>query len=128
MSPLFTPHMAPKVRSERIMRAPKLIPQMPCTARLSGFIMQRCSPMDTRVMAHLPGVPGKGTSTKVTDLATICACHNCHRLLDQPSPSEREALHKFDAAVQNQLLRALVETHAYLLAAEIIVVPGGEIV
>lgn len=125
---LMAPHMAPKCRSERIMSAPKLILQMPCTLRISGFIGQKCSGMDTRVMAHLPGVGGKGMSTKVTDLAAVCGCENCHRLLDQPSPSESKALHQYDAAVQNQLLRALVETQSYLLAVDIITVPGCEVI
>ena len=83
----FRPHMLPKIRSKRIMAAPALIRQktgvmMPCTLRIASFLGERCADDDTCVMAHLPA-PGKGTSTKVTDLAAVCACLRCHQLLDQ---------------------------------------------
>lgn len=119
--------LLPKIRSKAIMQAPKTL-NAQCSARIGTFLMQPCSPPDTNVMHHLDGVGGRGVSTKVTDLATIIVCHNCHRLLETPSPGESDALHRFGAAVAVQLLRALVETQAQLVGAGIIEVKDGEIV
>lgn len=109
------------------MQAPKTL-KAQCSARIGTFLMQPCSPQETNVMHHLDGVGGRGVGTKVTDLATIIVCHNCHRLLEEPSPGEADALHRFGAAMTQQLLRALVETQAQLVGAGIIKVKGGEIV
>ncbi|MBT9385511.1 DUF1364 domain-containing protein [Pseudooceanicola sp. CBS1P-1] len=128
----FRPHMLPKVRSKRIMAAPNLILQrtgimMPCTLRIASFLGERCSDPDTNVMAHLRG-PGKGVSTKVSDLSAVCACHRCHQLLDQPSPRERKALELYPAAVSDRMLQAIFETQAILAAHEIITIPDAELI
>ena len=128
----FRPHLLPKIRSTRIMAAPSIIRQktgvmMPCTLRIASFIGMSCDNDDTNVMAHLPG-PGKGTSTKVTDMAAVCACHLCHRLLDQPSPSERAALNRYPSAVSERFFKAMIETQAMLVAHGIIEVPDGEMI
>ncbi|MBR9823065.1 MAG: DUF1364 family protein [Rhodobacteraceae bacterium] len=129
---VFRPSLLPKVRSRRIMAAPSIIQQktgvmMPCTLRICSILGERCSDPDTNVMAHLPG-PGKGTATKVTDLATVCACHRCHQLLDQPSPREQAQLELYPHAVADRFFKSLIETQAMLFAHGIIEVPDGELV
>jgi len=112
--------LLPKIRSKAIMQAPKTL-NAQCSARIGTFLMQPCSPPDTNVMHHLDGVGGRGVSTKVTDLATIIVCHNCHRLLETPLQMPR-------TTVAVQMLRALVETQAQLVGAGIIEVKDGRIV
>lgn len=119
----------PKIRSNAIMQAPKKqLKGAQCSARIGTFLMQPCSPRETNVMHHLDGCGGRGVSTKETELATIIICHNCHRLLEEPSPGESDVLHKYAAALNHQLLRALVETQAQLVGAGIIQVSDGEVV
>lgn len=118
----------PKVRSDAIMGAPNTIEGIGCTARIAGFIGLRCSPPETCIMAHMPGVGGKGMSTKVCDVSTYCACATCHRLLDEPSPAEADAIARYGAAVFQQLIRAADETRRFLIRESILIVPDGRLI
>lgn len=100
---------------------------MPCAARVASFVGRPCSGRATVVGAHLPGVPGKGMSTKPTDLAVIAACHACHQIIDRVDLATWEAItSRYPAAYANQLLRALVETQSRLVALGIITVKGSD--
>lgn len=125
MSNHENPHMLPKVRSDAIMRAAE---GEVCQLRISSFLPgHRCAGADTSVMAHPPGL-GKGLSTKVSDLGTIIACHNCHSLLDGVDERWQILADKYPAAVQQQILIGVLATLAILVEKEIIVVPDGEII
>lgn len=107
------PHMLPKIRSPRLMKAMK---GMPCTLRIAGFVPGcSCASDDTVVGCHLP-VIGKGVSTKVTDLAVAAGCYACHRIIDGQDKKAWDYLAKnYPAAVAERMLNALVETHARLI-------------
>jgi hypothetical protein len=113
------PAMLPKVRSTKLTKACK---DMPCTLRIASIFGHSCAPQQTVVPVHLP-VHGKGTATKVTDLAVVAGCMTCHDILDgRPAARRMSATQRFD--VQRQMLMALVETHARLVDSDIIHVPG----
>lgn len=123
---IYNPHMLPKVRSKAIMAAAE---GAPCTLRIASFLNGgRCAGNETTVACHLP-IWGKGTSTKVTDMAVAFGCSTCHAILDGV---DREALRvleeKHSAAVLQRMLHALTETHALLIAADVIQIPDAEII
>ena len=121
----YAPHMLPKLRSKRLMDA---VAGMPCTLRISSFVPgHRCAGRETVVGCHLPTI-GKGMKTKVTDMAVVAACFNCHNLLDRVDGRIDYIETKFPAALAARMLDALVETHAMLISAGIITVKGGKIV
>jgi len=122
----MNPHMLTKVRSKKIMSAAS---GKECTVRISSFIPgQTCSGANTVIGAHLP-VSGKGVSTKVTDMAVAFCCFNCHAILDRVDVRAAEYIEKnYPAAAAMRLVQALVETHAQLIEAGIIVVPDGELI
>ena len=122
----MNPNMFTKVRSKAIMASAN---GATCSLRIASFIPGlRCAGDDTTVGAHLP-VWGKGTSTKVTDLAVAHSCETCHRLLDNPSPRELAYIEMYCAApFMERLLHGLTETHAQLLDAGVIIVPDGELI
>lgn len=120
----MNPHMLPKVRSDALKAA---IEGMPCTLRLASFGGMSCAPQDTVVGCHLP-VWGKGTSTKVTDLAIAAGCATCHDLLDERNNLGHQLMHKYPGAWAMRLLHGLTETHALLVDAGIIEVKGMRIV
>lgn len=73
--------------------------------------------MNTVVGCHLPTI-GKGIATKVTDLAVVAGCQNCHDILDGRDRAGSDFLKEhYPAAVQARITDALVETHARLIAA-----------
>lgn len=126
----YRPAMLPKVRSGKIMDLPKIYRQqtgdfMPCTLRIASFVGLPCAHDETCVMAHTSG-PGKGTSTKTSDLETVCGCATCHRLVDQPSRYEKDQLTHYGGAVEYRLRQAGAETRAALLEMGIIVIPDAE--
>ena len=121
----YAPHLLPKVRSERLMES---IRGMPCTLRISSFVPgHKCASRETVVGCHLPTI-GKGTRTKVTDLAVVAACFHCHNLLDRVDLRIDYIEMKFPAALAGRMLDALVETHAMLVSAGIITVADSEII
>lgn len=123
---ITNPHMLPKVRSHRIMAAAN---GNPCALRVASlYPNHRCSGDDTVVGCHLP-VSGKGTSTKVTDLAVAFGCANCHAIIDGPDKMRREYIQEnYPSALAMRMLNGLVETHARLTAEAIIFVRDGEII
>jgi hypothetical protein len=109
------PYLLPKVRSPRLM---DLMGTFPCCLRIASFIPgRRCSHQSTVVGCHLPTI-GKGTATKVTDLAVVAGCMACHDLLDgRDKAGWAYLIENYPAAVQARITDALVETHARLIAA-----------
>lgn len=125
----YRPHMLPKVRSQKIRDLPKIYRQhtgdpMPCTLRIASFVGLPCAHDDTCVMDHTSG-PGKGTSTKTSDLEAVCGCATCHRLLDQPSPHEKAALVEYGGAVEYRLRQAGAETRAAMVELGVINIPDA---
>lgn len=111
----------PKSDSKLLMKA---IEGMPCMLRISSLHPgHSCSGRDTVVGCHLP-VHGKGTSSKVTNLAVAGGCSNCHAILDGVDARFHwiKEHHPFELAMR--YLNALVETHARLMEAGIITVKG----
>ncbi len=123
---IHNPTLLSKIRSEAIMQAAA---GSPCTLRIASFLPgRRCSGPETVVGCHLP-VWGKGVSTKVTDMAVAFGCSHCHDLLDGRDREGWQYLMKhYEAAVMNRLLHGLTETHALLIAEDIIQIPGAEII
>lgn len=119
-------YLLPKVRSDLIMASAS---GQPCALRISSFVPGRsCSGENSTVGAHLP-VFGKGTSTKVTDMAVVYSCFSCHAILDgQDSSAHKYVMEKYPAAVADRMLQALVETHARMIEDGIIVVPKAVLV
>ena len=126
MTVLYNPHMLPKLRSEAIMQAAK---GRNCTLRISSFIPgHKCSPRTTTVGAHLP-VFGKGVSTKVTDLAVVFACQNCHDILDGRNVNAYNFLaEKYPSAIPTRCMNALVETLTILMMDGVLNVMDGKII
>lgn len=124
----YKPHLLPKVRSEAIMGAPKRW-DMPCTLRISSLIPgHRCATVDTVVGAHLP-IWGKGTSTKVTDMAVAFSCSHCHDILDYRDTKRTEyILDNCPTLMVERMLHGLTETHALLIQRGVIVIPDAEMV
>lgn len=128
MNPYSNPNNLPKVRSKKIMRAPVLIADMPCSLQISSLIPgHRCSGADTHVMAHLPGI-GKGISTKTSDITAVCACAHCHDLLDRRDRRISFIEDNYPLALADRLIRAIQITLAWHIIEGNIVVPDGEII
>lgn len=123
---IHNPMMLPKVRSDAIMAAAE---GSPCTLRIASFIPgRRCTGQDTTVGTHLP-IWGKGTSTKVTDMAVAFGCHACHDIIDGVDQEARRYLaEKFGAAMTERMLHGLTETHALLIDRGIIQIPDAVII
>ena len=119
----YAPHMMEKVRSDDIMAGAA---GSPCTLRVSSLYPgHRCSGDDTVVNCHLP-VIGKGVSTKVTDMAAAFGCFHCHQILDGVDRQRREYIEtRFPTLYVMRMLNGLVETHALLIAQEIITIKGA---
>ena len=124
----YKPHMLPKVRSKEIMRAPEF-GDMPCTLRICSLLpAYRCSSPATVVGCHLP-VWGKGTGTKVTDMALAFGCQRCHDILDGRDRQRTEYLiTHHPALLAERMLHGLTESHAILIQRGIIRIPGMETV
>lgn len=124
--PISNPHMLVKVRSKLIMASAN---GQPCALRVSSLYPgYKCAGMETVIGAHLP-VQGKGTSTKVTDMAVAYGCKHCHDIIDGPDKMRREYIEKHHPeALAMRMLKGLVETHARLAAKAIIFVRDGEII
>lgn len=124
----YKPHLLPKVRSEAIKGAPKRW-KMPCTLRVSNLVPgHQCAAVDTVVGAHLP-IWGKGTSTKVTDMAVAFSCLHCHDILDYRDTKRTEyILDHCPTLMVERMLHGLTETHALLIQRGVIVIPDAEMV
>ena len=119
------PQLLPKVRSDLIMASAA---GQHCALRVSSLYPgHKCAGRDTTVACHLPTI-GKGTSTKVTDLAVAFGCAHCHAIVDGPDKKRRDFIEtNYPAAYAGRLLDALVETQARLVGEAIIFVRDGEI-
>ena len=117
------PHLAPKVRSTALTKG---VRAFPCTLKLAGFVGQSCE--GQVVGCHLDEAGGKGTATKVTDLAVVAGCQRCHDLLDRRNPVGIKIRRDYPAAYGQQLLRALVHTQALLAGEGIIQVKDGKVI
>ncbi len=122
----YRPHMLPKVRSDELMASAR---GKPCTLRISSFIPgHACSGRDTTVSAHLP-IWGKGTGTKVTDIATVYGCSNCHAILDgQDWKGHDFVMNNYRVGVLERMLHAITETHTMMVMDGVISVKGARIV
>lgn len=106
----------PKLRSEKVCRSAH---GMPCALRLPGV----CNGNDeTTVLAHVRG-KGDGMGTKPCDLQSVYACQACHDVLDRRRPSPMPW-----ADLGWEVVRAMGETHARLVEADLIQSPGAKIV
>jgi hypothetical protein len=125
MNMITNPHLLPKVRSKKLKDA---CAEMPCTLRIASFAGLSCSPQDTVVGAHLP-VFGKGTSTKVSDLYIVAACHTCHDLLDfERNKLGLEIMQRYPQAFWSQVFKSFCETQARWVQKDLIVIPNAEII
>ena len=115
--------LLPKVRSPLIMAT---CHQCPCSMRIGTFIGIPCS--GDVMGVHLDGTVGKGMGTKVSELAAVAGCDTCHKLWDGRDNRREILMKNYAAAVMQQMLRAVVETHSRLLGAGIISVKDGEII
>ena len=121
----YRPHMMPKVRSQAIMAAAH---GSPCTLRICSFIPgHSCAPSSTVVGCHLAG-PGKGVSTKVTDLGVAFGCANCHDLIDGRDARLQFLLEKYPAAFHERLRNGLIETLTILVDRGVLIVPDAEVI
>jgi hypothetical protein len=122
----MNPYMLPKLRSDQIMASAA---GQECTLRIASFLPgHRCSGNNTTIGAHLP-VFGKGMSTKVTDMAVVYCCANCHAILDGVDYKAAEYIREnYAAAAAMRMLNALVETHALLIEQGILIVKDGRLV
>ena len=123
----YNPQMGTKVKSKHITDFAK---GQPCTLRISSFYPgHQCSGDDTVVGAHLP-IWGKGKSTKVTDMAVVFGCFNCHAMLDPDQDWKRAEYvrEKYPLAFAERMVHALTETHAMLVDEGLIVVPGARLI
>lgn len=127
----YRPQLLPKVRAKAIRDAiggKPHGPPMPCTARISSIVPgHQCSAQATVVPAHI-GRLGKGTSTKVSDLNLIAACHSCHDLIDGRDNRLFWLLEHHPTVLLKRLLDAQHETLAMLVAAEVITIKGATFV
>lgn len=114
------PHLLPKVRSPLIMASAQ---GQSCTLRIASFIPgMTCAGPNTSVGAHLTG-PGKGMATKETDLAVSYACCVCHDIIDGRNQKALDfIMNRYPAAYGQRLLSGLIETHALLNMAGILIV------
>lgn len=119
---IHNPIMLPKVRSEALMKA---MADMPCTLRIASFAGVPCAAQETVIGAHLP-VFGKGTSTKVTDLAVVACCASCHAILDGKLGVDLRD--RYPHAYMERLLFALVETQSRLVMAGVLFTSDMEVV
>lgn len=119
----LNPHMMTKVRSEKIMASAK---GMPCTTMLASMIPGRqCGTLETTVGTHLP-VPGKGMSSKVTDLATSYSCDQCHAIIDGiDRVGLKWLMDNYPAAVLQQMLNGMAWTQSMWVDRGLIIVPDG---
>ena len=110
------PHLLPKLRSEKLRDACR---DIPCCARVAGFVSSHCAGDDTVVGAHLP-IWGKGTGTKVSDLAIVAACFTCHELIDRRMPVP--SIH-YNSDYWKQLMLGNHETIARWIAMGLLPIP-----
>lgn len=117
------PALLPVVRSPVLMNE---IRGMPCALRVASFVPgRRCSGIETVVGCHLPGF-GKGVSYKNTDLAVCAGCAACHDILDgRDGEAADYIMRHYPSAFQEQINRALQETHARLVGLGVIIVKGN---
>jgi hypothetical protein len=124
----YRPHMATKVRSEKLMAAHD---NYPCTMRISGLIEgHRCSSQATVVGVHperlgTGGVIGKGTSTKASDLYCMAGCFNCHNLVSGVDPRIDLIIQKHPIIFMQRMVSALHETLALHIDAKVLIVPDA---
>lgn len=102
---------------------------IPCNLRIASFVPGlKCADPSTCVMNHLP-VDGKGTSTKVTDIATVIGCATCHDIIDGRNlDAYNYLMNKYPAAVFERMLKGLVMTHTILIEEGVLQVLDAELI
>lgn len=122
----LNPHMMTKVRSKKIMASAN---GEPCSIGLTSMIPgRRCGGANTTVSAHLP-VPGKGMSSKVTDIATAHGCHDCHAIIDGVDRAGLKYLmDNYPSAAFQQMLNGLAWTQSKWIDQGLLVVPDGRLI
>lgn len=127
----MNPNQLTKVRSKGIMKAMDAREEvsMGCRLRIASLIPGRqCASDATCVGTHLP-VWGKGTSTKVTDMAVACGCAACHDIIDgRDQEAYRFLMKNYPSATLDRMLKGLTETHALLIDGGKIIIPDGKII
>ena len=95
--------------------------------RIAGLVPgHRCASRETVVGAHT-GNLGKGMSTKVSDIAVVAACMNCHALLDMADSRWFWLMDHRCFETMKRIITARDETLAMLVDQEIITVKGATI-
>ncbi|MAI35048.1 MAG: hypothetical protein CMM07_25700 [Rhodopirellula sp.] len=123
----YRPDLLPKVRSPKIMAT---MDEMPCTTRVSSLYPgHRCSlTLRTEVGAHERGY-GAGMATKTTDMGVAASCDNCHAIIDGVDQKRRTYIEeKCPTAFEVRLRKGLMETHAMLLIAGVIIIKDAKFV
>jgi hypothetical protein len=122
---ITNPELLPKVRSKQIMASAM---GQNCALRVSSFYPgHKCAGRDTTVACHIQTI-GKGTGTKVTDLAVAYGCSHCHAIVDGVDRKRAEYIAtNYPTAFVQRLLDAMVETQARLVGEAIVFVVDGEI-
>lgn len=120
----MTAHLLPKARSDVLMQA---MSGYPCALRVSSFYPgHTCASAATVVGCHV-GSFGKGVGTKVTDLAVVAGCQNCHDIIDGRDKKRQDwIINHYPTAYVDRLLNGLIETHARLYSEGIILVQGDK--
>lgn len=126
LSPVYKPHLAPKVRSDLIMSTAN---GMPCTARVASFFPgYRCAGHDTTVLSH-ENTPGKGIATKSTDVAGCFACIHCHMIIEGVDRQRREYIEqKYPVAYESRIKQAIIETWNLLIFKKVIIIPDAKFI
>lgn len=122
---ITNPELLPKVRSKKIMSSAN---GQHCALRVSSFYPgHKCAGEDTTVTCHIQTI-GKGTSTKVTDLAVAYGCSHCHAIVDGVDKKRAEYITtNYPTAFVQRLLDAMIETQSRLVGEAILFVVDGEI-
>ena len=119
---ITNPAMLPKIRSKAYMAYAN---GQQCATRVSSLYPGHSCSHGTTIGAHYP-VQGKGTGTKVTDIAVGFSCQHCHDIIDGPDKKRRDfIIDKYPAAYADRLLKGLVETWTRLIMAGVIIIPDG---
>lgn len=123
---ITNPDMLFKVRSNQIMASAM---GQHCALRVSSFYPgHKCAGRDTTVACHIQTI-GKGTGTKVTDLAVAYGCSHCHAIVDGVDKKRAEYIDtNYPTAFMERLLKGMIETQSRLLGDAILFVVDGELI
>ena len=131
----YTPHLLPKVRSDRIMATirgdwPGMVQPFPCTARISSLVPgHRCASRSTVCGCHLEG-HGKAMASKTSDLPILAGCFNCHNLIDYRDKRmfDLEGDVRTARELRRRITHGIGETLVMLILTGAVSVEDGELI